>query len=338
MRKGLLVAMLMAVGFAKAQQRPHYTQYILNNYIINPALAGIENYTDVKLSHRHQWVGIQDAPVTTYFTVSAPIGKKDDRETPTSYHMDNQNPRGRQYWQDYEAAQPHSGIGLQVINDRTGPLNRFSMYGTYAYHIGISRQTSLSAGFSAGFTNNSLNRNKLDFGVANPIDPAVANSGYINKLRPDLSAGLWLYSADYFGGLAIQQILPQGLKFSGDTLAVNRNSYPHFFLQGGFRFFLSDDITCIPSAVIRWVDPLPVGVDINAKFQYQDVVWIGASFRARDGFAGMLGVNVSNRFNIGYSYDYTTSNLNNYTKGTHEIVLGFLINNKYGDWCPRNVW
>src|SRR5205823_11297842 len=89
---------------ASAQQKPHYTQYILNNYIINPALAGIENYTDIKLSHRHQWVGIQDAPVTTYFTVSAPIGKKDDRETPTSYHMDNQNPRGRQYWQDYEAA------------------------------------------------------------------------------------------------------------------------------------------------------------------------------------------------------------------------------------------
>jgi len=52
----------------KAQQKPHYTQYILNNYIINPALTGIENYTDVKISHTASWVGIQDAPITTYLT------------------------------------------------------------------------------------------------------------------------------------------------------------------------------------------------------------------------------------------------------------------------------
>jgi type IX secretion system PorP/SprF family membrane protein len=56
-----------------AQQLPHYTQYVLNNYIINPAVAGIENYTDVKISHRHQWVGIDGAPVTTYLTIHGPI-------------------------------------------------------------------------------------------------------------------------------------------------------------------------------------------------------------------------------------------------------------------------
>jgi type IX secretion system PorP/SprF family membrane protein len=340
MRKDYLLILMVVFGvkWSTAQQRPHYTQYILNNYIINPALAGIENYTDVKLSHRHQWVGIQDAPVTTYLTVSAPINKKDDRETATSFHMDGENPRGRQYWQDYEAAQPHSGVGLQIINDRTGPLNRFSMYGTYAYHIGISQQTSLAAGFSVGFTNNSLNTNKLDFGAANPIDPAVAGSGYLNKLRPDLSAGLWLYSADYFAGLAIQQILPQGLSFGNDTLKVDRKAYPHFFIQAGYRMMLSDDISFLPSAVVRLVDPLPVGVDLNAKFQYRDLVWIGAAYRVNDGIGAMLGVNISNTLNLGYAYDYTTSKLNSYTKGTHEIVLGFLLGNKFGDWCPRNIW
>lgn len=339
MRKSLLLLLLVAmVGVTNAQQRPHYTQYILNNYILNPALAGIENYTDVKLSHRHQWVGLDDAPVTTYLTISAPINKKDDRETATSFHSDGQNPRGRQYWQDYEAAQPHSGVGLTILNDRTGPLNRFSLYGSYSYHLGLTQKTSLAAGFSAGFTNNSLNRNKLDFGVANPIDPAVANSGFINKLRPDLQAGLWLYSADYFLGASVMQILPQGLQFSNDTLQVKRGSYPHFFLQGGYRFFLNDDITCLPSAVFRIVDPLPMGVDLNAKFMYRDIFWVGAGYRINEGFAGMVGINVSNKFNLGYSYDYTTSNLNNYTKGTHEVVLGFLLNNKFGDWCPRNVW
>src|SRR5690242_5725627 len=63
-------------SFALGQQQPHYTQYIINNYIINPAITGIENYTDIKLSHRNQWVGLQDAPVTTYLTIHKPIGKK----------------------------------------------------------------------------------------------------------------------------------------------------------------------------------------------------------------------------------------------------------------------
>jgi len=80
-----------------AQQQPHYTQYVMNGYILNPAITGIENYTDVKISHRHQWVGLQDAPVTTYLTIHKPIGKQDDRTTATSFDMQNENPRGRYY-------------------------------------------------------------------------------------------------------------------------------------------------------------------------------------------------------------------------------------------------
>src|SRR6187551_2686774 len=116
-----------------AQQKPHYTQYIINQYIINPAITGIENYTDIKLSHRHQWVGLQDAPVTTYITFHTPIGKQDLRTTPTSFQVDGTNPRGKNFWDEYVAAEPHHGAGFQIINDVTGPLNRFSAYGTYAY-------------------------------------------------------------------------------------------------------------------------------------------------------------------------------------------------------------
>ena len=88
------VLMLLPV-LIKAQQRPYYTQYIMNNYIINPAVAGIENYWDVKASHRMQWVGIQDAPVTTYITIHGPL-KKDDFgwETATSMRTRGENPRG----------------------------------------------------------------------------------------------------------------------------------------------------------------------------------------------------------------------------------------------------
>ena len=71
-----LIVVLQSIQFLFAQQRPQYTQYVLNNYIINPALSGIENYTDVKISSRDQWVGLNGAPRTMYLTVHSPIGKK----------------------------------------------------------------------------------------------------------------------------------------------------------------------------------------------------------------------------------------------------------------------
>jgi len=322
-----------------AQQQPQYTQYLINNYILNPALTGIENYTDVKISHRHQWVGIQDAPVTTYLTIHKPLGKKDDRTTATSFDMPGENPRGTNYWQDYEAARPHHGIGLKIINDKTGPLNRFAGYVSYAYHIGISARTSIAAGFEAGLRNISLDRSKLDFGTANPIDPAVYNSGEINSLKPDFGAGIWVYSADYFIGISAQQIIPQKIYFSGNKVQQEQGKLvPHLFATAGYRFQLNEDFSMIPSVMLKYVQPTPAQFDVNAKLQYRDLLWAGAGYRLKDGFNAMAGLNVSNTFNVSYSYDYTTSQLNTITRGTHEIVLGFLIGNKYGDWCPRNVW
>lgn len=340
MKKIILIWLaVLSAPVLYAQQAPHYTQYILNQYILNPALSGIENYTDAKISHRHQWVGLQDAPVTTYLTIHAPLGKKDDRTTATSFEMPGENPRGRSYWQDYRAARPHHGIGLKIINDKTGPLNRFGGYVSYAYHVGISAQTSLAAGFEAGMRNISLDRSKLDFGSGNPLDPAVYNSGEINRIKPDMGAGLYLYSADFFAGISAQQILSQKIYFSDLTVrTTDSRLVPHLFFTTGYRFFLNDDFSALPSLVVKWVNPLPPQFDLNFKVQYLDRLWTAASYRLKDGFAGMLGLNVSNTFNIGYSYDYSTSRLKTVSKGTHEIVLGFLIGNKYGDWCPRNVW
>jgi type IX secretion system PorP/SprF family membrane protein len=332
-----LLSVLFIHKTIQAQQKPHYTQYILNQYILNPALTGIENYTDVKISHRRQWVGIEDAPVTTYFTIHTPINKKDYRTSATSFEVPGENPRGKNYWEDYTAAAPHHGVGFQMISDRTGPLNSFSAYATYAYHLGISARTSIAAGFGAGITKVSLNASRLNF--ATPGDPAVNNNSIINRVRPDLNAGLYLYSADYFIGLSAQQIIPENVRFSDSAgNKLGSRFVPHLFATAGYRFLVGEDFNFIPSALVKYVSPVAPQVDLNAKLQYHDLAWIGANLRIRDGFSGMLGVNISNKVNVGYAYDYTTSGLNNYSKGTHEFILGFLIGNKYDDSCPRNVW
>jgi type IX secretion system PorP/SprF family membrane protein len=118
----ILLIIIAFASAAKAQQLPHYTQYLMNPFVINPAVAGIENYWDIKASHRHQWAGLQDAPVTSYLTAHGPLGNRNDLVTPTGSDI-GYNPRGRAYWTDYESPASHPGMGLIVMNDVTGPIH-----------------------------------------------------------------------------------------------------------------------------------------------------------------------------------------------------------------------
>jgi len=154
-----------------------------------------------------------------------------------------------------------------------------------------------------------------------------------------MMAGLYLYSPDYFIGLSAQQIVPSKIDFSNNAIRPKEGkSVPHIFATAGYRFLVGYDFNLIPSIMVKYINPMPTQIEANVKLQYQDFLWVGAGYRYKDGFNGMLGVNVSNTVNVGYAYDYTTSRLNNFSKGTHEIILGFLLNNKYDDSCPRNVW
>lgn len=323
---------------ASAQQRPHYTQYILNNYILNPAISGIENYIDLKLSARDQWVGINGAPQTFYLTAHAPLGKADYKTSATSYAVPGENPRGKAYWENYTASEPHHGVGLSIISDQTGNFTRTSISGSYAYHLGLSPTVNLAMGVSPGITRIGRNAAKTDFGGGVTIDPAQANNQAINKLRADLGAGLWLYSGSYFIGLSAQQIIPQKISFVDDAAYNTGRLIPHLFFTAGYRFLLNDDINALPSFMVKYVSPNSPQVDVNLKMQFRDLFWMGASVRVREGYQGMIGLNLANAVNVGYAYDFTQTKLNTTSRGTHEIIVGFLLGNRYDDSCPRSVW
>jgi type IX secretion system PorP/SprF family membrane protein len=322
----------------QAQNYPHYTQYIVNNYILNPAITGIENYTDVKLGYRHQWLNFNGTPRASYVTIHGPIGKKDYKTTPTSFRTPGENPRGKNYWEDYSASAPHHGVGLTVQNMKAGFFDFLKIKGTYAYHIGIGPQTTISAGIGAGISSVSIDRDAIKFN--NPADPTLGNTtGQLNKVKPELDLGVFLYSANYFVGVSAMQIIPQKFRYSDNQGNYGDKLSMHAFLTAGYRLQMNDDVSFTPSVMYKYVPNTPTSqFDVNVKAQYQDLLWLGASYRFQYGYSGMVGVNVSNTVNFSYSYDYTTTRLNQFSNGTHEVVLGFLLNNKYGDWCPRNVW
>jgi type IX secretion system PorP/SprF family membrane protein len=340
-RINCIAAMVLAGLVSQAQQRPQYTQYILNNYILNPALSGIENYVDVKISGRDQWVGLNGAPRTAYLSIQGPIGKSDYRTSATSFQVPGENPRGRSYWETYTAAEPHHGIGLIIVNDKTGSFNRFSAAATYAYHVGLNATTNLSGGFMAGITRVGIDKSKQDFGGGDPSDPATGSaiSGELFKIRPDLGAGLWLYSKNYFIGLSAQQIIPQKLQFADDAAIITKGKLvPHLFLTAGYRYLLTDDINAIPSVMIKYIknsSQRDFQFETNLKLQYQDLFWIGGSYRYQFGYAAMMGLNVGNTFNVGYAYDFTNTPLKTVSQGTHELMIGFILGNKYSEKCPR---
>ncbi len=330
----------LCVVFLYGQQKPQYTQYILNNYALNPALSGIESYTDIKICHRQQWVSLEGAPVTSYLTINFPVGKKDERNSPTALQAESDNPYGDNYTNDYTASPAHHGIGFQLFNDRIGPFNDFSAMVTYAYHKPLSLKSNLAAGLGLGFSNLSLNTSKLFFGNAYPVDPAVKSSEYLNKTRMNMNAGLWYYSSKYFGGIAVQELLPQKIDFSNNLVKLTDGKWvPHFFMTAGFRYPIDDDFNVIPSVMIKYINPVPMQTEFNVKFMYHYDFWAGATYRFQYGYAAFAGVNLMNFCQVSYAYDYTTTTLNTVSKGTHEILLGFTIGKKsQGLLCPRNVW
>jgi type IX secretion system PorP/SprF family membrane protein len=345
MRRIFLSISVIFSLLSHGQQRPHYTQYVINPFILNPALAGIDNYTDLKMSVRDQWVGLKGAPNTSYLSIHGPLGKSDYRTSSTSFGVPGENPRGKSYWENYTAAEPHHGLGLNLINDRTGSFNFFNAAISYAYHIGLNPTTNLSGGLSAGLTKISIDATMHDFsGSGDPSDPATG-SGFLTELtriKPQMAAGLWLYSRDYFVGFSAQNVLPQTLNFVDDNTAVLTKGrfIPHLFLTAGYRFLVGDDLNVTPSVMVKYIQNSSFRQyqpEFNLKLQYRDQLWTGASYRLEDGYAAYLGLNVSNTFNISYAFEKSLNNniLRDFNRGTHEMVFGFILGNKYSEKCPR---
>ena len=68
-----IISVFICLAQVKAQQLPQISQYLRNQYMINPGAAGVYDFTDVTLGGRLQWAGLEDAPKTSYLAASAPL-------------------------------------------------------------------------------------------------------------------------------------------------------------------------------------------------------------------------------------------------------------------------
>lgn len=304
---------MMVFLSANGQQRPHYSQYLQNQFLLNPALAGTSEYYDLRVGYRSQWQGIQDAPETFFMSGHMFLGR---HIGPYAGHSAYEN-----RW--------FQGVGLLAVQDATGPLSNTTVYLNYAYNMALTKKMRLSAGIAAGIQQYSLNQEKLRLN-----DPNAPIAGGFSEMAPDAALGLWLYSSAFYFGTSMQQVFAENM-FKKETHILRQK---HFFFTSGYLWQLSDKFSFVPSVLIKMVNPAPLSYDLNLKARFEDNIWLGVSYRDQDALAFLLGITVSDVLDISYSYDAGTSDLHYYNNGSHEFTLGYLIYPQGKVRSPSDFW
>jgi type IX secretion system PorP/SprF family membrane protein len=276
-----------------AQQLPQYTQYMFNDFVMNPAIAGRSDYWEAKSNNRYQWVGITDAPRTYILSLQGPLKNR------------------------------KMGLGGTLFTDIVGPTRRTGINMAYAYHIKLSSEYKLSFGINAGILQYAVDGSKIT--PHDPGDP-ILSPNYQSALAPDIGAGVYLYSSKLYVSLGFPQLYQSNLKFFTYQNTKNSTLAIHFYGLVGYKLNIGEDFILEPAVLVKYVDPvqysIPVKIDCGLKFSYQNKVWIGANFRTKDAVSAMLGYMFNNWMMVGYSYDYSITHLRGYNSGTHEVMLG----------------
>lgn len=285
-----IAVMLLAVT-GHAQQLPQLTQYMANDYIFNQAVAGSRPFFELRSGHRYQWVGVQDAPRTFTLSGSTPLGGK-------------------------------MGVGGYLFTDIVGPTRRTGVQFSWAYHLRITGDVKLSMALSGGLLQFLIDGSKIQ--LHDQGDPTM-DTQLRGELKPDATFSFLFYHPRWWIGAAAPQLLNNEVVFLNQSTGSLSRMERHYYAMGGYRLPLGPDLKLEPSFMVKYVDPVPVKVDINLTARYKDAFWIGAGYRTNDAWCAMVGYWHKQQFQFGYSYDVITSNLRNYSTGTHEVMLAITI-------------
>ncbi len=286
-----LSVMLLSNLDLHAQQEPLYTQYMFNTVSVNPAYAGTRDAMNLLLLSRIQWSGLEGAPKTNTFTMHTPLN---------NYKM---------------------GVGFSIVSDKIGPVNNYYFNFNYAYRINITDKMILSMGIKGGFYNYYVGLSS-DM-VENPSDPAFQGN-LERKFQPNAGVGLYLYTDKFYAGFSIPKMIETDLSNAEISSSnVFGELKRHYFLMSGYVFDVSSDLKIRPSFIYKMVEGAPPSTDITAQLIYQKKYWIGATYRIGDAIAFLADIQITKQLMIGYSYDFSVSNLSSYNRGSHEIIISY---------------
>lgn len=269
--------------FSYGQQIPHYTQYLYNMQIVNPAYVGVRSDLSISVLSRQQWTGISGAPTTKTLSIN-----------------------GR--------TRLGLGIGATFVNDKIGlsEINNVNVDGSYT--VIISESSRLSLGLKLGstfFTNNLAN------GITPDQEIYASNSGQFFNV----GFGSFFYNDKFYVGISVPYMLesPQFyIQPKNREIRIAKNQ--DYFLSSGFLLELSEDVLFKPSTMIRYNSSVPISFDVNANFMYKEVIETGISYRHNASISALFAVIINKKIRVGYAYDYRTNNAIG-NLNTHEFIV-----------------
>lgn len=283
-----------------AQQDPHYTQYMYNMSVLNPAYSGSRETLSLGVLGRKQWTKLTGAPTTFTGFIHAPLSEK-------------------------------VGAGLSVIADKYGPVKEQNIYGDISYTIQTSEVGKLAFGIKAGVT---LFNADLNVSTVNPGDPVFGNIDGSTDFN--FGAGAFYYTDRFYVGLSMPNMLKSsGIETSGGKIKEVSDA-AHYFLTSGYVFDLNNTLKFKPSMLLKATSGAPLSVDVSANFLFNDRFEVGASYRLEDSVSGLINVQVARGFRVGFAYDHTLSNLGKFNNGSFEgIILWDIISSEKKIRSPR---
>lgn len=291
-----------------AQQAPMFTHYMDNTLSINPAYAGSRDALTVTALHRSQWVSFKGAPMTQTLTVHSPIHKK------------------------------NIGLGLSISNDRIGPINNTSLFGSFAYRLKLNSKSKLALGISGGL--NILQGNLTELQLNNQSDPTFQKD-INNLITPNIGVGAYYSQEKFYVGLSIPNLLENtylATDQSNGTQLIAKEQR-HYFLIAGTMIRLSKSLSLKPTTMIKMTPTSPIQSDLTASFIIKEQFLIGAMVRSNDAVGVLAGINITKQFHLGYSFDWSCGLRSFvYNDGSHEVMLRYdFINTKEKQiHTPRN--
>ena len=299
MKKLYLAAILALAGLsdAMAQQDPHYTQYMYNMNVINPAYAGSKENLAFGLLYRKQWVDVDGAPETGTFSGHSPVGK-------------------------------NVGLGLSAITDRIGPVNETNVYADFSYTLNLGGEHRLALGLKAGATFHKVGLFD-DIGngyVPDAGDPAFSQN--INNTYFNIGSGVFYYTNNYYVAFSVPNMLKSKHLDFRDVNGQQQfgSEVSHYFLTGGYVFQVNDNFKLKPSFMLKSAFGVDPSIDGSLNALFFEKFEIGATYRLDDSWGGMVNYAITPNLRIGYAYDHIVSDLKVTTPASHEIMLLFDLN------------
>jgi type IX secretion system PorP/SprF family membrane protein len=277
---------------------------MLNQMALNPAVAGKDNFSEVRSNNRLQWMGITDAPRTYMLTLQGPIKAK------------------------------HMGIGMNLFTDIVGPTRRTGLNFSYAYHLQLDKDMFLSMGLSGGILQWGIDGSKLT--LHDEGDQQIYTT-YQTTFVPDFGSGIYFYKKNrFYLGFAVPQIYNAQIKLYQGAYK-NSRIVQQYNLNGAYTFDINEEFKVEPSFLFKYEYPAPPMIDLGVRGIYKEQLWLGGVFRYNDAFSMLAGYMYQDYLMIGYSYDFTVSKLKKYSSGTHELMLGIKFSRRQAaTWEKRD--